>query len=668
MINTILVKNPIALSLLFASTHLFATCTTNNSNTSISTLSSTADGACIENSGTINTINSIFSHGIYSVGADVSNTNSGLIITSGEWSHGFYIPTGDRDININTGIITTTGDNGSGIVSGGANTRNTNTQSGTITTSGFYGFGMYSAGQNSVITNDGKIYNHGSNGAGINSNGDFSIISNSGSITTTGPTSAGINSTGTNSIINNSGNISVSGWAYSGIVVYGSNSTIINSGNILFNTNLTNGITSWAPNTTITNTGTISTADYGFGIFSRFENSTINNQGLIRAKTAINVFMANDNTVNILRGSIIIGDIESNYSSNTKLNMNLGAGASYAYSLTGDWTVSDLDNRPIAASSAYSAGIGAQETAAHMLKQRTSALTGSLELRSRSYISDGIALKPYWLDIYNSNDSRLSGKNYSTKTTFSNVNSGLTAGVKLSTELTPLELVVNVENNKIEIDNRNQNIDTTSLMIGVFSPNMIYLLGSKLSLKALLGHANHTGDRKVFTNSLLYNGTVKTKADYNSNYIILGSNLAKYYTISDGLSADLLLGLDLVCQKINAHSETNYFSWQDRGLNQIQSRIQAGLDYKLTDNNFHLYARMGADRRNLISGATQDYSINGTKTSFNTNNNSDTYITAQIGIKAQLEKNIQLYGSLNSLRSADNVSGTQVSVGLSAAF
>ena len=81
-----------------------------------------------------------------------------------------------------------------------------------------------------------------------------------------------------------------------------------------------------------------------------------------------------------------------------------------------------------------------------------------------------------------------------------------------------------------------------------------------------------------------------------------------------------------------------------------------------------MFARVGAERRDLISGGTQDYSINGTNVSFNTNNSNDTYITAQLGIKAQLEKRIQLFAIVNGLHSSDTISSIQGNIGLRADF
>lgn len=661
----------ISISILFLQTisNAYATCITNTSNSSTVTLISTADGACIENSGTITTTNISSAHGIYTTGADVVNTNTGTIHTTDSWSHGFYIPTGDRAINTNTGVITATGNFSSGFATGGANSKDTNSRTGTISVSGFFGFGMNSGGANSTITNAGKIYIYGDNGAGINSLGTDASIINSGSITISGDSSEGINSSGLNATIINSGNISSSGYSYSGIIIYGRNSTVKNTGTIVSTSLWPNGITSWAQDSTIINTGNITTSGIGYAVFSRYENAIINNSGEIRGRTAILIYDAPDNIVNLLKGSVVVGDIEASYYAlRTKININLGAGASYAYSLTGDWIISDLDNRPRASGSAYAAGIGSLETASQALYQRTSAFTSALDLRARSYRSNDVDKNPYWLDFYKSDVTRDSGANYSIKTAFSNDTSGITGGFKLPAKFTPLELVVNLEKNNLKIDGDNQAIDSTSLLTGLFAPNVMEFLGSHLSIKALAGYAGHSGDRKIMTNSLLYDGSRKVNSNYHSIYAVLGADVKKYHYINDSITADALIGIDLASEYISAYKEADYFSWQDRTLNQIQSRIHAGLDYKFSDNKSHLFLRIGANRRDLVSGAIQKYSINGSNVSFNTNNKNDIYLTAQVGFRGQLEKHVHFYGVLNSLRSADSVRSTQINMGLSADF
>ena len=715
-----------ALALLAAGINSFAACTpniTNTANSRSTTLSSSTAGDCVENSGTIaisspprtfginstgastsntnsNTITTsvLNGYGIFSEGDDSINNNSGSINTSGEEAFGIAIEgNGSNTYNsgtietsglrshgivggdsiFNSGTIETSGQDAHGIYSVGENTTNSN--SGTIQTGGNSSYAIYSSGYSTTNTNSGNINTTGIDAYGINTIGANSNIVNSGTISSTGSYAIGIRSNGDNSIITNNGIIATTGYVGWGVRTTGLNSTITNNRIITTSGNSAAGLKIYGDNSIITNNGTIATSgNTADGILSVGNNIIINNSGSIRIadgnSAAITLgnavfYGANNNTVNLLKGSIIVGDIHADTGlTGAKLNINLGSGASYAYSVTGPWTVTDLDNRPMITGSAYAAGIGAQETASEMLYQRTSSITSALDRRLRSYASDEVDNQPYWLDVYYSDASRNSGGNYSTRSVFSNYNYGFTAGFKLPVELTPLELVVTAQKNNLNIDSGNQIIDSTSLMVGLIAPSITEFLGAKLSAKALVGFANNDGDRKVMTNSLLYNGSRQIKSDYNSTYAVLGTALTKLYPINDRLTADALVGLDLATQHIKAYAETDYFAWQGRTLNQLQSRIQVGLDYRFNQNKASLFARVGAERRDLISGGTQDYSINGTNVSFNTNNSNDTYITAQLGIKAHLEKRVELFAIVNGLNSSDAVTSVQGNIGLRADF
>jgi hypothetical protein len=515
----------------------------------------------------------------------------------------------------------------------------------------------------SPLTNEGTITLIG---YGISNGNDGATIINSGTISVNGANNHGISSFASLSNITNSGLISVSGVGALGIIIWDNN-----NGGIITNTETgVISVSGWTGiglsnnNITVNNFGSI-TGNSGIIAFN--SSSTVNNFGRVVGTDGNAIyFQGVNNTLNLYKGSVIVGNIHGNTGSS--LNINLGSAASYAYSTTGTWTIADLDNRPMVTGSAYAAGIGAQETAAEMLYQRTSVVTSALDRRLRSYASNEIDNQPYWLDVYYSDVTRNSGGNYSTQTAFSNYNYGIIAGFKLPAQFTPLELVVNVEQSNSNIDGGNQKIDSSSIMAGLLAPNLTDVLGARLSAKALVGYADHNGDRKVMTNSLLYDGSRQIKSDYNSTYAVLGTALTKLYSINSRLTADVVLGLDLNVQHTESYKETDYFAWDSRTLTQLQSRVQTGLDYKLWGDKGSVFARVGAEHRDLIGGATQDYAINGTNVSFNTNNKNDTYLTAQVGIKAQLEKRIQLFGILNTLHSSDSVNSVSGNIGLRADF
>ena len=507
------------------------------------------------------------------------------------------------------------------------------------------------------------------------STGELSNNLNFGAIETNLPFSVGIQVDGNSSIILNNGQINTSAHHGYGIVSLGTSSFISNTGNISTSGSWALGINSAMPSATIINAGVITTlGNNGYGIAIFGSNSVCTNTGILRAlgqdsAAILLYFAASNSTVNINRGSVITGDISAHSDvTGAKLIINLGSGVSYAYSVTGPWTVSDLDNRPMVTGSAYAAGIGAQETASEMLYQRTAAITSALDRRNRTYNANYLDNQSSWLDVYYADVTRDSGGNYSTQTAFANYNYGMTAGFKLAEQYTPLELVVSVEKSNLNIDSGNQKVDSTSLMAGLSAPNLAEVLGARLSAKALVGYADHDGDRKVMTNSLLYDGSRQIKSDYKSHSVLLGAALNKPFELSDHLVADVLIGVDYTAQRVRSYSEEDYFAWDKRTLSQVQSRVQLGLEGFFFNNRGSVFGQLGAEHRDLIGGATQGYSMNGTTVSFNTNNKNDTYLTAQMGMKIQLDKRIQLFGLVNKLHSSDNVDRLSGNIGLRADF
>jgi hypothetical protein len=555
---------------------------------------------------------------------------------------------------------------------------------GNISTSGEESIGIYLANDSYGASSNNTMTNN------VNIIGNISMTGNysDGIFLVNKSYDTSSNNTMTNNV-NIVGNISMTGNNSTGINLVNyfyntsSNNTMTNNVNIVGNISMT-GDNSYgiylenaggSSNTNNVNMkGNITTTGYqAHGVVLGGDNSTFNSYGLIKvtgeSAYAIHWRLGGSNgVVNLKRGSVIIGDIVAGDHENARLNINLGSGASYAYSVSSNLLVSDLDNRPMVTGSAYAAGVGAQETAAEMLYQRTSVVNSALDRRLRAYAYDDAENQPYWLDVYYSDVTRNAGGNYSTKTAFSNYNYGMTAGFKLPVQFTPLELVVNVEQNNLNIDSGNQRIDSSSIMAGFLAPSITEVFGAKLSAKALVGYADHDGDRKVMTNSLLYDGSRQIKSDYNSIYAVLGTALTKLYPITNRLTADVILGLDLNTQRFESYKETDYFVWDSRTLTQLQSRVQTGLDYKLWGDKGSVFARVGAEHRDLIGGATQDYAINGTNVSFNTNNKNDTYLTAQVGVRAQLEKRIQLFGVVNTLHSSDSVNSVSGNIGLIADF
>lgn len=188
-------------------------------------VSSSAAGNTITNSGCISTTTGDTS-GILSTGAATTITNAGSITTTGMNSPGIQ-STGDNAIITNTGTINTSGRSGHGVRSDGANAVVINR--GTIVTSGQNGPALRSGGARATLTNEGTIITTGTAAHGIRSEADDDIITNSGSMNVSGN---GVRAFNANAVIRNSGTIIVRETPYRGIWASGASNSIENSGSI----------------------------------------------------------------------------------------------------------------------------------------------------------------------------------------------------------------------------------------------------------------------------------------------------------------------------------------------------------------------------------------------------------------------------------------------------
>jgi len=661
------------------------------------------------------TTSGIYSHGIYLLNSGNNTTNivnmTGNITTTGNISRGIILQNGGTSNTTNTvnmtGNISTSGDSADGIYlpTSGTNSINTVNMRGNILTSGIYASGIYLynlGGSNSNTVNmSGNITTTGLSAHGIvshNSSGSNSITVNmSGNISTSGASAYGIylinSDTNNNSnTVNISGNISTSGASAYGIYLL--NSDASNSSN---NVNMTGNITTSGVNAfgiylagngtnninTVNMTGNITTSGgNAHGIYlanssdTTNSNNTVNLTGRISATGldsyaiyAYNDSSTSSNTVQLNKGSSVIGGIlgEGLYTINNFLKLNLGAGASYSFATTG-FTVQDLNGRPMVTGSAYAAGVGNITTASQSLYERTSQITQSLDDRLRTHDLKQQPSQDFWVNTYYSDSGRggqgLSGSNLS----FNQYRSGITAGFNVKNSYTPTELIMNYEHGKLNIDEGNQGISSNSVMAGVLFPDIKKLFTGTLSAKALVGYSDFSGDRKVLTNDVAFNGSRNVTANYQSSNLTIGSAWTKTLYQTDKVLLDTLVGVDLNTQHINSYSESDLFKWNGRTMNQLQERVTLGMEIKPLVKPLTLYGRVGIERRDLLSGENQNYTINNTAVSYSDTNQRNTYATLNAGAYYPLTQTVRAYAQVRYYDSVKDIDSLSGSVGISGQF
>ena len=195
--------------------------------------------------------------------------------------------------------------------------------------------GIETTGSNTItVSADGIIKTGGNGAAGIRNTGNDNTTTVSGSITITGRKGYGIINYGNTNTTTVSGSIKTTGESSDSILDNGNNNITSVYGSIITTGNYSDGIRKTGASNTTSISGTVSATGT--------DASALYNQS-----GAGNSFILDE-------GAVIIGDItahETNSSVN-KLTLNLGQGASYAYSVggagagtrAGQWTFTDQED------------------------------------------------------------------------------------------------------------------------------------------------------------------------------------------------------------------------------------------------------------------------------------------------------------------------------------
>ena len=400
--------------------------------------------------------------------------------------------------------------------------------------------------------------------------------------------------------------------------------------------------------------------------FLNVESSTgglkmvLNNSGRIEGGTysIYNRRLGHANTINLNKGSVIIGTIHS--STDLILNMNVGASKSYAYTTSGAGTITlnDLNNRPAIAGSAYAVNIGSMEMAGENLYQNTSNIIDAVD--------SNINTAETWVRPYYSESNRDSEGDSSAIRKFKNSKQGFIAGGAVKNSEIPLQFILNVDQSENNIDSGEHKIDSNSIALGLVVPNFNKVGDYNLSLKGLIGYSKNDTDRKILDNTSSTGERVIT-GDYNSFNAIVGASLAKTINLDNGVKANITIGADVVSEMRDSYSESLYFSYDKLNLVQLQPKIQSEF-VKTLNNTSNAFVKVGVEARELLSGKTQDFSANSIKTSYTTPTTNDVYGTVVVGFNSKINNTINLFAEASAKNSGEEVSTYQASVGIKGTF
>jgi hypothetical protein len=508
-----------------------------------------------------------------------------------------------------------------------------------------------------TLSTTGALNNHAiklNTGVSMDSLTNSGVISHTGA--NTGYSAIFVTCCGTLSTLTNSGQISSN---QSALSISSNTTTIINSGEI---TSDKESIFVWngADVTNLTNSGTItSSSDDGIQVNANSSIVNLTNSGTISGINSISILSTGTiGSINLNKGSILIGTINS--STDTTLNMNVGASKSYAYTTSGAGTITlnDLNNRPAIAGSAYAVNIGSMEMAGENLYQNTSNIIDAIE--------SNINTRETWVRPYYSESSRDAEGDSSAIRKFKNTKQGFTAGGMVKDSKIPLQFILNVDQSENNIDSGEHKIDSSSITLGLVAPNFNKVRDYNLSLKGLIGYSQNDTDRKILDNTSSTGERVIT-GDYNSINAIVGASLAKTINLDKRIKANITFGADVVSEMRDSFNESLYFSYDKLDLVQLQPNIQSEF-VKSLNNTSNAFVKLGVEAREILSGKTQNFSANSIKTSYTTPTTNDVYGTVAIGFNSKINETINLFAEANVRNSREEVETYRAIFGIKGVF
>ena len=634
------------------------------------------------------------------VDGDDTITVTGELVTSGG-ERGIYTTGGTNEVSVSeAGSVTTSGGlYAYGVYNSGAD--NVTTVLGTITTSYTGSTGVYNDGDDNTTTLSGSIFTNGHHSEGISERGEGNTTNVSGNITTTTTASVGIAGMGNKNSTTLSGSISTEGtyftrmggeYAARGIDYYGNeNSVIISSeGNITTTGERGHGVV-FEGNTNETSvSGSITTAgDDAYGIYVKgnfnktFVSGTVKSTGA--SSTALHNESGSGNSFTLNEGAIIIGDIlAGDDATNSELTFNLGASASYAYSVSGkgagtgadQWTFSDLDGRtPVVTTGGTGCDTtitGAGNTVCNLVTavgtdnaevqdelqfSTNASMIGSMSLGSNAGgsaedASVTQASNNSWVNVYGGSSKRDAS---TTQSYFNTSDIGLTVGIPMAiSDNLNADLVFNTSKAKLDIGaSKDQKITAKSYNVGAVLRDLAPSTDWAVNAFGFIGRNSYDGKRKVMNNQEA-TGSETVTAAYSSNEILVGVDAQNSKPINKTLSFISGVNASVSNEKIGAYSESKYYAWDARTLTQVVGGVEAGLEYHkgaLTTS-----ATLGLQRSSLSSGKTAGYTNNVTAGSYTDDSGATTHRTATLGLSYAVKENMSVTGNADIKGSSASLS------------
>ncbi len=514
---------------------------------------------------------------------------------------------------------------------------------GTISTTGSRAIDARGIANTVTITNSGTL-SANTQAIALNTVTNFTITNNVGATITA--TETAINTVSSGGTIDNFGTISGTGTTAQtfqlGTSTGGSTITLTNHVGAVISSAGSSQAIRFNENTTIINFGTIKNTGTGGSLSYR----------------------ANDSTVILKEGSILVGSIGLPIAGLTgiKLQIEQGFGQAYFYSTdligAANLTLEDLSGNTVVAGSAGSVGQGANESVDELLGLR------AFNLRS--------ALKRFASFPKQSGENELYAEPFSfySKRGSNNTVLGYEAyggGINFIYPLKQhkLDLILSVGHSEQDLQG-GHDISRNNFLAGVNATEFASLGNFKFSGFFVAGMEWHNGDRDIYTNTTS-TGKLNVTSDYTSYEAITGSHVSYSYSPDDKNTWKTEVGLTFAYSLIQDYEESQYFTWEERDFVQGSIHIGEELTSKINDK---LTVTVGAEleHRTVLSGREQSYAINGTTVDYKQGSFWESTAAGRLGATYLMDDNTLAYVNIDS-RFSNHTRGTYgISVGMKLNF
>ena len=505
----------------------------------------------------------------------------------------------------------------------------------------------------------GDAEDHTGGGCEIASSTEGSIFKILGDISTTEDGAHGlyVNIDNNNTATVN-GNITTSGGdAYGVYLLNADKNTITINGNITTGGSVPGVGLPGADKNTITVNGNITT-NVGYGVYLNLaEENTINIRGTLSATASgiKAVYMTSDtntNTVNFGRGAKVIGPLKNNGADTNTLHFDMGIASSYMFTTEGttDWNLED-SSKPVVKGSANSRSAADMEDTNNRLYQRFNQLGRATSLQHKRAL--GNHARGMWLDGYiNDHERTIVAKEIATES------KGLTLGYRMWENW---DVVANVESTETGYGLAEHTVESQSILAGVYNPNFMEMMQGSLAVKAFVGMLDGEGQLTVLNNAQSGNGSEIVTEDYDSVYLVAGTEWFKSFNQDSKLYHDVYIGMDLIHERMSSHKASLYFSLDDRNVTQMNSSLKYGVGYRSENSKLHVGAIGQVAYTKILSGETQDYTITttgatATTTKF-TGTEDSTYYEGSLGVGYDVSDATSVNINVQMFNSSEDIEG-----------